>query len=276
MRSGNGKTSVFKFFSFSLFLFFCFLVNNAHASIVLKVLAANPSAEQVQKVPVKVYLPKEVKPEDIIEKGNLRVGYDAQQGSYYVYGEYELNPGETVDEEIEFRDIWVIPAAEFESLRAEADNVNKLLKNSEFSGRIEFLYNTIITKLNEIEQRQKASRPNPEDHISEYRYNLKMLKSVKADLAVARGMLDKGRGFSTSAIWKLVLFILLFLGVLSLGFYLLWYKQAKLFTGDAAPKTDEPPPAGFSSKKEHKAKKEEKEVGGEDIENILRDEEGKG
>ena len=59
------------------------------ANIVLKIIAVNPSKEQSQRVPVKVYLPKETKPEDVIDKSDLDVAYDTQQGSYYVSGEYD-------------------------------------------------------------------------------------------------------------------------------------------------------------------------------------------
>ncbi len=257
---------------FFVFLFLCFfcLVEEIQADIVLKILIVNPSKEQPQKVPVKAYLPKEAKPEDIIDKGDLEVGYDTQQGSYYVYGEYELKPLETLEKEIELRDIWVIPPGELESLRLEAEKINKLLKNTEFAERIKFLYHTIITKLNEVEQRQKVPKANPEDHISQYRNNLQLLDSAKADLAVARAMLNKARPFSTAVIWKLILFILIFLGILGLSFYLLWQKQVGFLAAKGAPQEEKP--GEFKPKEERKAEEGKKEVKSEDIEKILRGE----
>ena len=50
----------------------------------------------------------EVKPKDIIYKGDLEIAYDTQQGSYYVFGEYEIKPLETLEKEIEIKDIWLI------------------------------------------------------------------------------------------------------------------------------------------------------------------------
>jgi hypothetical protein len=66
------------------------------ASIKLRVVAVNPSKEKPQTVPIKIYLPKEVIPDDIIEMGVLKVGYDSNRGVYYAYSDgVELKPQET-------------------------------------------------------------------------------------------------------------------------------------------------------------------------------------
>ena len=251
-----------------LIAFLLFFVGNAGASIVLKLLIVNPSDEQPQILPVKVYLPKEAKPEDVIDKGDLEVGYDTQQGSYYVYGEYELGPSEVREKEVELRDIWVIPVAQIESLRQEADKVNNLLKNTEFGERIKFLYSTINKKLSVIERRQGISESNPEDHISQYRSDIKLIESVKIDLAVARSMLDKVKPFSTTAIWKLLIFALVFLAILGLSFYFIWSKQVKVLEEQSPPK--EKPEQGAQDKEEEESKEEESTKGEDDIEKLIR------
>ncbi len=265
MRELWGR-SVILFFLAALFFIFPL---RTRASIVMKIVIVNPSGEQSQKVPVKVYLPKEAKPEDVLDRGDLEIAYDSQQGSYYFYGEYELKPLEVLEKEMEFRDIWVIEEAELESLRLEAGEVKKLLKNTQFAGRVDFLYNTIVTKLNEIRQRQKTSSSNPEEHISGYRHNAKLLESVKMDLTVIRSMLSKGRPFPASMIWKVMIFIIVFLGILGLSFYLLWHKQAKYFASESIPGGE---PSGEKKPfKEYEAEEKDKEVGSEDIEKILGD-----
>ena len=253
-----------------LLSFLLFFIGNASANIVLKLLIVNPSDEEPQILPIKVYLPKEAKPEDVIDLGDLEVGYDTQQGSYYVYGQYELQPSEVMEKEVELRDIWTIPMAETESLRQEADKVNDLLKNTEFGERIKFLYSTINKKLAEIEKQQSVSESNPEDHISQYRSNMKLIESVKVDLAVARSMLNKAKPFSTKAVWKIMIFILIFLGIVTVSFYFLWFRQTKLFGTESIPKQEpEPEP-----EKEGKAKEEESEGEDDDndIEKIIRGE----
>jgi predicted HicB family RNase H-like nuclease len=204
----------------------------AEANVILKVTAMNPSTEQPQKVKVKAYLPKEAKPEHIVDRGDLDVAYDTQQGSYYVYGEYELKPMEVLDKDIELRDIWVIQSAEIESMRAETVKIAGLLKNTEFSDRIVFLKNNIESKLNEIVESQKNPATNPEKHISQYRENLRILESVKMDLSLARSLLSQAKAVPTVVVWRLVLAIVIFLGLIGASFYFIWQKQVKAITGE--------------------------------------------
>lgn len=252
----------------SLLLFF---VGNANASIVLKLLVVNPSDEQSQTMPVKVYLPKETKPDDVIDKGDLEIGYDTQQGSYYVYGEYELEPSEVLEREIELQDIWIISITELQSLRAETEKINDLLRNTEFADRISFIYNSVITKLDSIEERQKTTKANPEDHISQYRSHMKLIETIKTDLAVARSMLNKVKPFPSTTVWKLMIFVLVFLGILGLSFYFLWFRQVKFLGAESLPKEEEAQVESEASE-EDKTKEAEEEAGGDDIEKIIRGE----
>jgi hypothetical protein len=200
----------------------------AAASVILKILATNPSQSHTRQIPVKVYLPKEAKPEDIIDKADLQVGYDAQQGSYYVYGTYEAAPLEVIERDIELKDVWMVEKNELVSIRDEAEKIKELLANTEFAERGSFLADSIISKIDEIEERQENTSTNPEEHISAYRYNLQLLEEAKADLAVTRSMLSKERRFSRELIWKLIIYIVVFLGILSGSFYFIWHKQVNV------------------------------------------------
>jgi len=255
-----------------LFLFMIFFIiafwQSASASIILKLMATNPSESRTRNVPVKVYLPKEVKPEDIIDKGDLKVAYDSQQGSYYVYNTYEIEPLGVVEREIELRDIWVIEESELLSIKLEAKKIQEILKNSEFADRVDFLIDSVMEKIEEIESRQRSAHPNPEEHISSYRNNLKLLEAAKSDLAVARSMLGKEKRFSKEAVWKLIIFIVVFLGVLSSSFYFIWRKQVNLLVGkkEAQARPSEELPKQEEEQKKNPAAHEqdiEKMLGGE-------------
>jgi len=211
-----------------LFLFVC--ASNAYAGIVLKAMAINPSKAEKQSVPIKVYLPKEVKPENIIDKGDLEVGYDNQQGSYFVYGQYELGPGESVEREIEMMDVWVVPSAEIESMRAELDKTVKLLADTDFRDRVSFLKENIERKLKMVEDNQKSEAVNPERHISLYRDNQRLMESAKEDLAVARSLLAQAKPIPSAAVWKLILIIVLFLGFIGIASYFIWQTQIKVIS----------------------------------------------
>jgi len=195
---------------------------NAQASIVMKVISVNPSKQQSQKVQVKSYLPKEVKPDDIITKDDLEIGFDNQQGSYYVFGEYELSPDTTLEKTIEMSDIWVISAGEMETLRLEVENTVKNISAGEFKERIDFLKQSVYSKLKEIQEKQNAQAVNPEKHISDYRDNLKLLESVKADLVVLRSLLAQAKAFTPVVIWKLFFVIVGSLGLLAFIFNVIW------------------------------------------------------
>ena len=253
----KSKLLVLTFFSFLVLTLS--LSREVYANIILKVMSGNPSKEQSQKVTIKAYLPKEIKPEHIVDKGDLDVGYDSQQGSHYVYGEYDLKPGEIIEKDVEIRDIFNVPSTEIEALRAETEKTAGMLRNSEFSDRALFLQNSIESKLNQVVENQKGSPVNPERHISDYRENLKTIDSAKADIALMRSLLSQAKPFPTAVIWKVILAIIAFLGLLGTVFFIIWQKQVKVITHDTfyVPKEDVEMPGSkpVAHKEEEKDKK---------------------
>jgi len=235
-RPKNGKTEklknlrFFTFLCFFVFSFFRFYVCGAQAAgtITLRLMAVNP-ADSEQTVPVKVYLPVEVKPEDVIYKGDLSIAYDAQLGSYYVFGEYQLKPRETLEKEIELRDVWQIDATQIALMRQEAKDVLEQFKKTRFFEKAALLYEGIDKKLKEVEEMQAMSSASPSYKISNYRNGEGLLKSAKADLLAAKTLLSEvtPRGL-TGLTWKIILFIIIFLAILGAGFFFIWQRQMKL------------------------------------------------
>lgn len=222
------RSLIFLFFCFFVFLFFGLSI--VYASITLRVVALNPSDESEQTVPIKVYLPMEVKPEDVIYKGDLEIAYDTQQGSYYVFGDYSIKPKEVLEKEIELKDIWTIDETQMVSIRKEAKETLRGFEKTPYADKATALYNNIDKKIKEIEDMQNINATtNPAQHISNYRYCLAQLNSVKADLVSAKTLLAEVSPKSAVKLtWKIIIFILGFLGILSLGFYIIWQKQAKM------------------------------------------------
>jgi lipopolysaccharide export system protein LptC len=114
----------------------------AEAGVILKMTAVNPSQYESRDVSVKSYLPSGVKPEDIINKGELEVEYDVKQGKYYVFKDVRLSPEESATFEIEVEDIWKIDEAYLASLTAHAKDLSEKLRRTEYS--------TVASKLNEM------------------------------------------------------------------------------------------------------------------------------
>ncbi len=196
-------------------------------------IAVNP-ANIEQSVPVKVYLPMEVKPEDVIYKEDLQIAYDTQQGSYYVYGEYILQPKEVLEKEIEIKDIWVIDELEVVSLRQEAGKIVEEFKKTNYYDRAQLLQQSIEKKLQGISTTQRSSPVSPGDHISNYRNSLSLLNSAKADLLAAKTLLSEvGPKGLAKFTWKIIIFIIGFLGVLGAGFFFIWQRQSKLETEES-------------------------------------------
>jgi len=194
----------------------------------MRLMAVNP-ADSEQTVTLKVYLPLEVKPEDVIYKGDLEVIYDAQQGSYYVYGEYPLKPKEVLEKEIELKDVWVIDTTQMALIRQEAKDVLDAFKKTNYSDRALLLYDGIDKKLKEVETMQDMASASPGYKISNYRNSTSLINSAKADLLAAKTLLSeiapKGMAKFT---WRIILFIIIFLGVLGAGFFYIWQRQTKL------------------------------------------------
>ena len=225
---------------FFIFLIFSFFSAHADNSIILKLVVANPSKGQIQKVPLKSFLPREIKPEDVIDKDDLDIAYDTEQGVYYVYNTYEVKPGEFLEKDVELKDIWIIPDSEIDSLRKEADKMEQLLKDTEYYERVAFLRNGIDSKLNEIIDSQKNSPASAELHISNYRDNLRTLELVKQDLLMERSFLaQQSNGISHGVFWKLFLGVIIFLALFIVGFYFIWQRQLKFMAQDTFEKEDE-------------------------------------
>lgn len=214
--------------AFFIILLTLLLFVPAQAGITMRLMAVNPG-DSDQTATIKAYLPVEVKPEDVIYKNDLEIIYDTQQGSYYVYGEYSLKPKEVLEKEIEIKDIWVIDSAQIVQMRQEAKEALEAFKKTNYMERAKTLYDGIDKKLKEVEQMQAIASASPGYKISNYRNSVAQLNSAKADLLAAKTLLSevspKGMAGLT---WKIILFIIIFLGILAGGFFFVWQRQTKL------------------------------------------------
>ena len=76
---------------------------------------------------------------------------------------------------------------------------------------------------------QDLSSASPGYKISNYRNSVSILNSAKADLLAAKTLLSEvaPKGM-TMLTWKIILFIIIFLGILGAGFFFIWQRQTKL------------------------------------------------
>lgn len=256
----------------ALLLFFC--VSEAFANIVVRSLVVNPSPSQKRKVPFRSYLPKEVKPENVIDMGDLDIAFDPKEGAYYVFKDYELEPKETVTIEIELEDVWKIAGNELSLLRGEATRAAKVLANTDYYERATFLKNSIESKLNQIERSQSIQNPSPGGYISDYRENLKLLEAVKSDLAAAKTLVVEAKNIAPMLTWKLIIAIVIFLGFLGIIFFFIWQKQIKSLaelSEDYAGSGEKPGQSPTPEQGERRAVQEDRKSGISDIEQRLKE-----
>ena len=231
------------------------------ASIVLKLVVVNPSKTRNQKATLKAYLPKEVTPEDIIDKEDMKVDYDIAKSLYFVYKEVELAPGESAMRAVEIEDVWVISKTDINELIEQIKDLVDKLKSTTYGEIAGTLQTDVEKEAQEILKRQdEAIEVVPQIHIATYRENVKRLNNIKANLADLNEMalklkLSKAAGEGTAsgpsrvsvkATWKLILGVIIALGLLSFVFFIIWQRQAGLGNADGSEekelKTETTPP----------------------------------
>lgn len=234
------------------------------SGIKLRVVAVNPSKEKPQTVPIKIYLPKEVIPDDIIEMGELKVGYDSTKSVYYAYSDgVELKPQETRVFEVSLEDVWRFKDEEISKLKDQTARALKHLENTPHYGNAKAIVDSIDRRLNQIEVTQNDYSISREEHIGAYRVNLLTMEQIKQDISLIEKMLqnagappsieflkdtvfEKKDDIERITAWKLILAMIGLIAFLGVAFYLKWFlaiKSKRQAPGDSvyrgAPKISE-------------------------------------
>ncbi len=221
-------------------IIFCLLAIEAQANIILKTVIVNPSKTKTQTALLKVYLPKEAANEDVVDLGDLEIDYDIEKGLYFVYQEYELKPGESINREIEIKDVWVIPEEDVGSLPTRAKELAERLRGTAYFDMAVTLQKDIESKAMDILERQKeAMTVPPQAHIGVYRKNIKILDLTNAKLTKLEKLAaelkitditdsPKDERIYIKATWKLIIAMIVALGILSFAFFIIWNRQAAI------------------------------------------------
>lgn len=227
-------------------------------SLVLKIMVVNPSTKYKQTYPMKAYLPEEVKEEHILEKEDFEIGYDSEKKAYYISKEVELEPGASVVKAVRVQDIWFIAEEKLDALSEEARDTFEKLQETEYADQGRLLMNNIEVLLMQIVERQNDKGMTPNEHISLYRENKRKLLDIEMDLMAMRrflasageglmgnsqgkggrlpnlfGKLTGGVSSKSSVVpvvvmWRIVFIILIFLGIASLLFILVFQHHIRL------------------------------------------------
>lgn len=186
-------------------------------SIIFRAVISNPSSIITQSVPLKFYLPREVKTDDIITLDpTLNTTYDSAEEALYAHGTYNLAPNETKIVYVEIEDIWQLTNAEIESLRTQSLNLLKPLEKTAYYSQGIILQSDIDTTLDKI-QLATSRATTPENRIRSYREgkleltkvttNLNRLQDLVAQSSGTGSLFGFVGGVQTIAVWGIILVV---------------------------------------------------------------------
>ncbi len=130
------------------------LTAGANDQVKLKILAVNPSADAVLKTEVRYFLPKEVRPEHVLDAADMELKYDKEKGSYYAVKTVQLAPKETQEYIIMVKNIWFVDSDEIEKVRSQAQKSAEVLKNTKYGQSAQLLTDKVNERLSQIEEEQ--------------------------------------------------------------------------------------------------------------------------
>ena len=232
-----------------VFLCFCGVVFSIERDpVTLSVVAVNPSTEKTQVVPVRIDLPQEVTPKDILDPGEMVIEYDDEHGLYYVYKkDIALAPKETRVFQVTVKDVWFVPDDQLDSLKEYTQILLNKLKGSQYEESSSKVAETIFQRIDEIKKMQEDETISRKARIGAYRINLQTMAQIKEDLARMERLLTftgtppvpvmmeessvKSDAPSKTTTWLVIFLIMTFVGILAGQVFFTWHRQAQLTKG---------------------------------------------
>jgi len=159
----------------------------SNAQIKIKFIVLNPSQTERQVIPVKYYLPPDIKPVDVVDTGGLTVDYDVEEGLYYVNGQVELGPKETKTFIIDVRDVWKIPEEKLALIRERAESKIASIESSPQPLPGKELADSILKRVKDIEESQGTDKPISE-RVESFQVNKIRIDAIENDLMVLNGI----------------------------------------------------------------------------------------
>ena len=226
-------------------LFFCgasFGAEKPRDPVILRVVTVNPAVDKTQEIPIRIDLPAEVTPKDVIDAGELRVEYDEDKKSYYVFKEkISLAPKEARVFEVVVKDLWFVPQDKLDGLRNYTGLVMGRLEKTEYADSARKIADSILARLGDIETTQNDESVSRKTRIGNFRYHTRTLAEIKEDLARMEKLLSftggppvpemlkesklKSDAPSNTTTWLVIFMILVFLGLLGGQFFFTWNRR---------------------------------------------------
>lgn len=227
--------------------------SNAHdpaqeKSVFFKVSISNPT-ERTKKIKQQHFLPKEVRPEYIIDRKGYEIRFDEKKAQPFLFKEEDIAAKDTKTISFEIRDVWYVPDNLKQYVRDRAKSIYDLMLRSPFKQTAEDLYKEIINLTDLIDSLQATPQKDIEQHIGAYRLNLERfqrsrqllddlekllsrhraelekskiknvmqkMQSMKSLARVSQAIFDKKP--TVNAAWKIIGVVMLFLAIFMLAY----------------------------------------------------------
>lgn len=229
----------------------------ASAVFTYVVLVENNSETEERESDTKHYLPKEVKPEHLLDTQGHEIRYDPKRGQPYLTKKEVLQPGESKRYSIEILDVWNVPQKTLDNYKERTNKAYNLLKETKYIDNAKFLVDSITKNVKEIEVSQAIDR-DIGNHISAYRSNaikfekvVKDVESLELILNILRENLERSKiknilhkikslkSIETIAeaifgvrpmvndVWKILIGVVVFVGILTFIHFAIWGRRSK-------------------------------------------------
>ena len=151
-------------------------------SMLLSVGAENPSETEGQTVPVKYYLSEEVKANDVLDSGGLKVGFDFEKSLYYVFkDDVSLQPAEKKTFEVKLKNKWIIDKFYLFTLKVHTDDMAMVLRGQEGFETARQMNEDIQAGIDSLLER-KGSLDFTEEYMASFRRGEAKLKEIEKDI----------------------------------------------------------------------------------------------
>lgn len=213
--------------------------------VTLSVVAVNPSEKDTKVTNVRIELPAEVTPKDVVETGELELEYDDDKKTYFLHKEaVALAPKETRVYEVKVRDLWFVEESQLTTLKDYTKLLLSKLEKSDYFKTAKPMAESIYQRLDDIHNVQNDESLSRKSRIGAYRYHIQTLAQIKDDLARMEKLLSftggvpvpemmqesalKSDAPSTTTTWMVIFLILVFVGMLAGLFFFTWHRKGQV------------------------------------------------
>ncbi len=206
------------------------------SALTIQIRVHNTSSNETRRIAIRRDLPSEIRLNDVLDAGGLEVGSDPKTGLIYVFKEQEeVEPLSTKVFEVKVRDRWNVNASRVRALTEQSTNLLAKVASSDRFASVAKLLEDTVKNLEEV-GKQKGPDAISDRYVAFHREQSAQLDEIETKLERIESVLKPTRkvkyGFdvqppSVKTTWRIIYVILLFLGTMSLLFFLRWYGRSK-------------------------------------------------